>query len=158
MLRSKNCTCMVCYQRGGSTIEYQSLPSLRDVAHDFCAHLVIDQPQTGASGVVHQGRRHGPSIMYKITPWCVLLLQQARRAAVLDQPSISVGLIVHATHRKYTITIKKTYSFLLSLELAPPPPPPPRSQLIFAKSPCYLRGMDDGKKPILTTAKKRGLL
>jgi hypothetical protein len=29
----------------------------------FCAHFVIDQPQTGASGVVGQGRRHGPSML-----------------------------------------------------------------------------------------------
>jgi hypothetical protein len=48
--------------------EYQTF--LRDAAHDgvFCIHLVIDQPPTGASGVVCQGRRHGPSIMYKIAP------------------------------------------------------------------------------------------
>jgi hypothetical protein len=66
-------------------------PSLRDVAHDgvlvFCVHSVKDQPQTGTSGVVHQGRRHGPSITYKITPCWVILLQPARRAAVLGQPS-----------------------------------------------------------------------
>ncbi len=45
------------------------------------------QPRTGASGVFRQGTRHGPSITYKITPCWVTLLQQARRAAVLDQPS-----------------------------------------------------------------------
>jgi hypothetical protein len=43
--------------------EYQSMPSLRDVAHDgvLCtfSHLVTDQP---TSDVVRQGRRHGPSI------------------------------------------------------------------------------------------------
>jgi hypothetical protein len=50
----------------------------------FFVHLVIDKPQTGASGVVRQGMRHGPSITYKIT---VTLLQPARRAAVLGQPS-----------------------------------------------------------------------
>jgi hypothetical protein len=47
---------------------YQAMPSLRDVAHDgVCVHLVIDHPQTGASGVVRQGRRHRPSITYKTT-------------------------------------------------------------------------------------------
>jgi hypothetical protein len=50
--------------------EYQAMPSLRDVAHDgvLCTFSVIDQTQTGTSGVVHQGRRHGPSITNKITP------------------------------------------------------------------------------------------
>ncbi len=72
----------------GST-RVSDTPSLRDVAHDgFSVHLVIDQPKTGTtSGVVRQGWRHGPSIMYKITPCWVTLLQPARRAAVLDQPS-----------------------------------------------------------------------
>jgi hypothetical protein len=69
-------------------LEHQAMPSLRDVAHDgvLCT-LVIDHPQSGANGVVGQGRRHGPSITYKITPCWVTLLQQARRAVVLDQPS-----------------------------------------------------------------------
>ncbi len=53
----------------------------------FCVHLLVDQPQTGASGVVHQGRRHGPFITYKITPCWVTLLQPVRRAAMLGQPS-----------------------------------------------------------------------
>jgi hypothetical protein len=38
------------------------MPSLPDVAHDgvFCTfiHLVIDQPQTGASGLVRHGQNH----------------------------------------------------------------------------------------------------
>jgi hypothetical protein len=51
----------------------------------FCVHLVIDQPQTGPCGVVRQGRRLGPSTVYKITPCWVTLLRPARRAAVLDQ-------------------------------------------------------------------------
>jgi hypothetical protein len=51
----------------------------------FCVHLVIDQPQTGTSGVVRQGRRHGPSITHKITPCWVTLLLPARRAAVLGR-------------------------------------------------------------------------
>ncbi len=37
--------------------------------------------------MVRQGRRHGPSITYKITPCWVTLLQPARRAAELNQPS-----------------------------------------------------------------------
>jgi hypothetical protein len=36
---------------------------------------------------VRAGRRHGPSITYKITPCLVTLLYPARRAAVLGQPS-----------------------------------------------------------------------
>ncbi len=53
----------------------------------FCVHLVIDEPQTGTSGVVRQGRWHGPAITSKITPCWVTLLQLARRAAVLGKPS-----------------------------------------------------------------------
>jgi hypothetical protein len=53
----------------------------------FYVHLVIDQPQNEESGVVQHSWRHGPSITYKITPCWVTLLQLARRAAVLDQPS-----------------------------------------------------------------------
>jgi hypothetical protein len=37
--------------------------------------------------MVSQGRRHGPSIMYKITPCWITLLQPARRAVVLGQLS-----------------------------------------------------------------------
>jgi hypothetical protein len=59
----------------------------------FCVHSVIDQPQTETSGVVCQCRRHVPSITYKITP--VTLLQPARRAAVLGQPS---SLRPHCSH------------------------------------------------------------
>jgi hypothetical protein len=65
----------------------------------FCVNLVIDQPQTGASGVVRQGRRHGPSITYKITSCLGTLLQPARRAAVLDWPSsLRPSLVVIHAH------------------------------------------------------------
>jgi hypothetical protein len=47
-------------RRHGST--NQAMPSLRHAAHDG------NQPLTGASAVVRQCRRHGPSITYKITP------------------------------------------------------------------------------------------
>ncbi len=48
------------------------MSSLRDVAHDgvLCTFSIKAQSQTVASGVVRQGRRHGPSITYKITPSC----------------------------------------------------------------------------------------
>ncbi len=56
---------------GMGLLVYPAMPSLRDVAHDgvVCTtvQLVIDQPQAGVSGVVRQGRRHGPTITYKIT-------------------------------------------------------------------------------------------
>ncbi len=75
-------------ERRYGVLEYQAKPSLCDVAHDRVrVHLVIDQPQTWASCVVRQGRRHGPSITFKITPCWVTLLQPARRAAVLGRPS-----------------------------------------------------------------------
>jgi hypothetical protein len=70
------------------------MPSLRDVAHGgvLCTIRNIDQTQTGVRGVVRQGRRHGPSITYKITPYWVTLIQSARRAAVLAGP-LAFGLI-----------------------------------------------------------------
>jgi hypothetical protein len=51
-------------------LEYQDMPSLRDVAHDgvLCTFSNRAAPGSdGASGVVRQGRLHGPSITYKIT-------------------------------------------------------------------------------------------
>ncbi len=46
-------------------LEYQAMLSLRDVAHDgvlfFYVHLVIDQPQTGPSGVVRPPRKKSHS-------------------------------------------------------------------------------------------------
>ncbi len=53
----------------------------------FCVHLLVDQPQTGASGVFRQGRRHWPSITNNITSCWVTLLQPDRAVAVLDQLS-----------------------------------------------------------------------
>ncbi len=49
----------------------------------FCVHLVLDQPQTGSSGVVrvHPVKNH------------TLLVQAAGKAAVLAQPSSLRGLI-----------------------------------------------------------------
>jgi hypothetical protein len=46
----------------------------------------------GASGVVRQARRHGPSITYKITPCWVTLLQQVRWVAALAS-SLAFGFI-----------------------------------------------------------------
>jgi hypothetical protein len=72
------------------TVEYQAMPSLRDIAHDgvqCTVHLVIDQPRPGQ--VVWSNRAGGISAhhTYKITPCWVTLLQSARRAAVLGQSS-----------------------------------------------------------------------
>ncbi len=47
----------------------------------------VEQPYTGACGKARQGRRHGPSITYKITPCWVTLLQPAKRVSVLGHPS-----------------------------------------------------------------------
>jgi hypothetical protein len=70
-------------------IEYQVMPSLHDLANDgvLCTLSNRSASDRGASGVVRQGRRHEPSIAYKITPCWITLLQPARRAAVLGQPS-----------------------------------------------------------------------
>jgi hypothetical protein len=51
-------------------LEYQAMPSVRDVALDgvLCTFGNRSAPDRGVSGVARQGRRHGPSITYKITP------------------------------------------------------------------------------------------
>ncbi len=58
----------MCYEREGmGLLENQVVSSLPDIAHDgvLCTFtVVIDQVQTGASGVVRQGRRHGPSKLH----------------------------------------------------------------------------------------------
>ncbi len=50
----------------GQTLEYQAMPSLRYVAHDgvLCTFSKGSAPQTGASGVVRQGRRHGDRLLH----------------------------------------------------------------------------------------------
>ncbi len=48
----------------------------------ICQKLAPEQLQTRSSSTVRQGRRHEPSINYKITPCWVTLLQSARRTAV----------------------------------------------------------------------------
>jgi hypothetical protein len=53
-------------------LEYQAMPSLRDVAHDGVL-CTFSNTETGASGVVRQGWRHEPSTTYKITPCWVTL-------------------------------------------------------------------------------------
>jgi hypothetical protein len=77
------------WREGRGLLEYKVMPSFRDVAHDgvLCTFRNTDQHQTGTSGVVRQGRRHGQSITYKITPCWLTLLQPNRRKAVLGQPS-----------------------------------------------------------------------
>ena len=70
-------------------LEYQAMPSLRHVARDGVLSTSSNRsaPDRGASGSVLQGRWHGPSITYKKHTSRVTLLQPARRAAVLGQPS-----------------------------------------------------------------------
>jgi hypothetical protein len=109
-------------------LECQAKPSLCDVDHDRVrVHLIIDQPQTWASGVVRQGKRHGPSFTHKIKPCWVTLLQSARRAAVLGRPS---SLRPHCHPR----------------------PPPPRKQHAV-KQPC--RKPPDRKRLITPTDQER---
>jgi hypothetical protein len=63
-------------RKGMGLLEYQAMPSLRDIAHYgvLCSNRSAPVDR-GASGVVRQRRRHGPSIAYKITPCWVTLLQ-----------------------------------------------------------------------------------
>ncbi len=90
---SQSFNCLISFTKNGFSKQRLILSVYgpwRDVANvmtAFCVHMVIDQHQTGASDVVHQGRRHGPSIRYKIAPCWDTLNQPARRAAVLGQPS-----------------------------------------------------------------------
>ncbi len=74
----------------------------------FCVHLVIDQIQSGASGFVRQGRRHGPSIAYKITTCWVTFLQPARQAAVLGQ---------HSSFRSHWARLFSTVLLLLQAKI-----------------------------------------
>jgi hypothetical protein len=66
-------------------LEYQAMPSLRDIAHAgvFCTFSKIS-PRTGESVVVRESRRHGHHVQNH-TCW-VTLLQPARWASVLGQP------------------------------------------------------------------------
>ncbi len=79
-------------REGMGLLEYlpQVMPSLREEAHGgvLCTFSNRSASDRDKCVVDHQGRRRGPSIMYKITPfWVTPLLQPARRAAVLGQPS-----------------------------------------------------------------------
>ncbi len=77
------------YECGFCTVRYQwrrtpcVISTHAGVLCTFNNRAASDQ----ASGVVHQGRRRGPSIMYKITPCWVSLIQPTRRAAVRGQSS-----------------------------------------------------------------------
>ncbi len=79
----------VLHREGTGLLEYEAMPSLCDVACDgvlctFCNRSASDWYKWC---VVRQGRRHGLSITYKITPDWVTLLQPRRRAVGLGQPS-----------------------------------------------------------------------
>ncbi len=76
-------------------LEFQAMPSLRDVAHDG-VHLVTNQPQTGASGVVRQGRWHGPSITTKSHPARSLSSSLTGGTACWTSP-LAFGLIGRAS-------------------------------------------------------------
>ncbi len=69
-------------------LECQAMPYLCEVAHVdvLCTFSTIDQPQTGTSGMaVRAGGMDRPPHVQNHT--LVTLLQQARRSAVLGQPS-----------------------------------------------------------------------
>ncbi len=65
--------------------------------------------------VVDQGRRHGPSIMYTITPCWVTLLQPARRAAVLGQPSASLGRANTNDSKKASLLLPSSVTYTCTL-------------------------------------------
>ncbi len=62
-------------REGMGQLEYHAMPSLRNVAHDGALFTFSNR------SVPDRGRRHGPSITYKITPCGVTLLasQAGRR-------------------------------------------------------------------------------
>jgi hypothetical protein len=73
-------------REGMGLLVYQAMPSLRDLAHEGVLCTFSNRPVPDrASGVVRQGRRHGLSNTYKITPCWVTILQPSRRPAVLGQ-------------------------------------------------------------------------
>jgi hypothetical protein len=78
----------------------------------FYVHLVFDQPQTRTSGVVRHGRRHGPSITYKITPCWVTLLQPARQASPqpnTQHPWAPLPPVVHLITQRTTVITQFWY-------------------------------------------------
>jgi hypothetical protein len=57
-------------------IQYQNISN----GSWICQKLAAEHPQTRASGAVRQGRRHGLSITYKITPcWAVVGTDDLKR-------------------------------------------------------------------------------
>jgi hypothetical protein len=60
----------------------------------FCVHLVINQPQTGASGVVRQGRRHGRPSRTKSHPAGSISSRQPGGPPCWTSP-LAFGLIVN---------------------------------------------------------------
>ncbi len=103
--------CLLPETRHGST-KVPGRSFLRDVAHYgvLCTFSNRSASDRGKVWSFRSGGMDRPSPTKSLL-CCVTLLQSARRAAVLDQPSIAFGLIFHATHRKYTIINKKTYPF-----------------------------------------------
>ncbi len=94
----------------------------------WTVHHVQNHTLLGHSPLASQaGRRVGPAL-YSLRP-------------------------MSATHRKYTITTKKTYLFCLRWKAAIGSTPPLTQLANICCWLSYLTGMDGGKKPILTTAK-----
>ncbi len=62
-------------REGMGLLEYPAMPSFPDEAHGgvLCTFSNVSAPDRDHSGVVRQGRRHGPSITDRITPCWVTL-------------------------------------------------------------------------------------
>jgi hypothetical protein len=93
-------------RRHGSTRVYQAMPSLRDIDHDgwYNKHqLEIPSARSWAAPIraantVRKRQAVRPVHHVQDHTYRVTLLQPARRAAVLDQPSTAFGLIGLSSH------------------------------------------------------------
>jgi hypothetical protein len=65
----------------------------------FCVHFVIDQPRASASGVVRQGRWHGPSTLLGHSPPA----SQAARRVGPALYSLAFGLIVREAEPQHVV-------------------------------------------------------
>ncbi len=91
--------------------DYAQKPSMQLYVHEFGLaglprqKLAAEQLQNKTSGIVRQGRRHGPSITAQISSGWVTLLQPARRASVSGHLS---RLLPHClSHMLYFATNKR---------------------------------------------------
>ncbi len=96
-------------------LECRAMPSLRDMAHDgdLCTFSNRSAPDRGKC--VRQGSRHGPSIMYKITPCWSLSSSQPGGPPFRASP-LAFGLISgHLQYMQYNVHRSKQWRHKIKL-------------------------------------------